>query len=129
MGLSLPYKSGSISPSTPRTDEDLPGQGGQLDAERLEEEEQAERLAEWRLGELQKVHVNKNKRKRGDDNDDMGGELDAFRLEQKLEALEKERCNLKEEVDEGRHQMQAMKETTIQGGSGEIPDSQFKIAV
>ena len=39
-GLSLPYKSGSISPSTPRTDEDLPGQGGQLDAERLEEEEQ-----------------------------------------------------------------------------------------
>ena len=50
-------------------------------------------------------------------------------LEQKLEALEKERCNLKEEVDEGRHQMQAMKETTIQGGSGEIPDSQFKIAV
>ena len=34
-------------------------------------------------------------------------------LEQKLEALEKERCNLKEEVDEGRHQMQAMKETTM----------------
>ena len=30
-----------------------------------EEEEEAERLAEWRLGELQKVHVNKNKRKRG----------------------------------------------------------------
>ena len=43
-----------------------------------EEEEEAERLAEWRLGELQKVHVNKNKRKRGNDNDDMGGELDAF---------------------------------------------------
>ena len=35
-------------------------------------------MAEWRLGELQKVHVNKNKRKRGNDNDDMGGELDAF---------------------------------------------------
>ena len=27
--------------------------------------------------------------------------------------MEKERCNLKEEVDEGRHQMQAMKETTM----------------
>ena len=86
---------------------------GNWEARLREEKEEAERLAEWRLGELQKVHVNKNKRKRADDDDDMGGELDAFRLEQKLEALEKERCNLKEEVEEGRNQMQAMKETTM----------------
>ena len=86
---------------------------GNWEARLREEKEEAERLAEWRLGELQKVHVNKNKRKRGDDDDDMGGELDAFRLEQKLEAMEKERCNLKEEVEEGRVQMQAMKETTM----------------
>ena len=87
---------------------------GNWEARLREEKEEAERLAEWRLGELQKVHVNKNKRKRADDDDDdLGGELDAFRLEQKLEAAEKERGNLMEEVEEGRKQMQAMKDTTM----------------
>ena len=94
---------------------------GNWEARLREEKEEAERLAEWRLGELQKVHVNKNKRKRGDDDDDdMGVELDAFRMEQRVEAAEKEKVNLEEEVKEGRKQMQAMKDTTLR--SKEVQD-------
>ena len=43
-----------------------------------EEKEEVEKISEWRLGEIQKVHMNKNKRKR-EAEDDMGAEMDSFR--------------------------------------------------
>ena len=45
---------------------------------RLREEEEEVEIFEWRLGEIQKVHMNKNKREA---EEHLGAEMDSFRWE------------------------------------------------
>jgi len=77
------------------------------------EREDAEKMNEWRIGELQSVHRNRNKRRRENDSGEFQAEIDAHRLQSQLDLKDREVTDLCKELDESRQQMQAMKETTV----------------
>jgi len=77
------------------------------------EKEDAERMNDWRIGELQTVHRNRNKRRRGNDSGEFQSEIDAHRLKSQLETKEKEVVDLCAEIEDNKQQMEVMKETTV----------------
>jgi len=77
------------------------------------EKEDAERMSEWRVGELQSVHRNRNKRRRENDSGEFQNEIDLHRLQSQLETKEKEVAELVAEKEETQQQLQVMKDTTI----------------
>jgi len=77
------------------------------------EKEDAEKMNDWRIGELQTVHRNRNKRRRENDSGEFQNEIDTHRLKTQLEQKEGEVADLCNELEESRQQMQVMKETTV----------------
>ena len=80
------------------------------------EREEAERVNEWRIGELNKVHSKRNKRRReNDDNEDdfNEGELEVVRLQSQLDSKNKEVENLVKQLEDASSQVEVMRETVI----------------
>lgn len=77
------------------------------------EKEDAEKMNDWRIGELQTVHRNRNKRRRENDSGEFQSEIDTHRLKTQLEQKEGEVADLCNELEDSRQQMQVMKETTV----------------
>ena len=80
------------------------------------EREEAERVNEWRIGELNKVHSKRNKRRRENDDQEEDfneGELEAVRLQSQLESKTKEVDNIRKELEEASDQVEVMKETVL----------------
>jgi len=78
------------------------------------EKEDAEKISEWRIGELQDVHRNRNKkRRRGDDSGEFQADIDSHRLQSQLDVKGREVDDLCKELEESSQQMKAMKETTL----------------
>eukprot|EP00092_Neocalanus_flemingeri_P032334 GFUD01035153.1.p1 GENE.GFUD01035153.1~~GFUD01035153.1.p1 ORF type:complete len:1912 (+),score=653.09 GFUD01035153.1:74-5809(+) len=77
------------------------------------EKEDAEKINEWRIGELQSVHRNRNKRRRENDSGEFQAEIDAHRLQSQLDAKGKEVVDMGKELEESKQHMKVMKETTV----------------
>ena len=81
------------------------------------EREEAERVNEWRIGELNKVHSKRNKRRR--ENEDgyedhfHEGELETVRLQSQLDSKNKEMDNLVKQLEDASSQVDVMRETVI----------------
>jgi len=77
------------------------------------EKEDADRMNDWRIGALQTVHRNRNKRRRENDSGEFNNEIDIHRLKSQVETKEKEIVDLCTELEENKQQMTVMKETTV----------------
>ena len=73
-----------------------------------------EMFSDWRLGEINKVHSKRNKRKREDDTGDFDQEdLEKHRLKSELEEKTKAESVLVQEVEDLKQQVSVMKEGTV----------------
>ena len=77
------------------------------------EKEDAEKISDWRIGALQTVHRNRNKRRRDNDGDDYQNDLEIHRLNSRLEEKDQQITDLCIELEESKHQIKVMKEATV----------------
>ena len=77
------------------------------------EKEDAEKISDWRIGALQTVHRNRNKRRRENDGGDYQNDLEIHRLNSRLEEKDQQITDLCIEIEESKQQIKVMKEATV----------------